>query len=330
MKKFGTLASALAAALAVLGFYRPPRNFLVAPFGSGLSGDSAMASVAPSRGAFGRSGSVRVQFALPGEVVKYPLDVPADTIGLTYEWIALDGMTPVDSAHRTGAIGFSAPVRPGLYQLGIARNGEHRVLGAITVAVMVPFEEKQGGTLDGYRLGTFMAEKKNHAGHERPVGFVRITEAVTELPISKHFRLGDFLSRQETAAWPRYAAMNGRVLDKVELVVAKLAGWRADTLRPQTLLSVHSGFRAPVFNRTVRRAAKDSRHQYGDAMDVAIDADGDGKLTVKDAKIVALAVDAVEQDFPELVGGMGLYTSRRYPHPYVHIDARGKRARWRS
>ncbi|MDQ6831195.1 MAG: D-Ala-D-Ala carboxypeptidase family metallohydrolase, partial [Gemmatimonadota bacterium] len=313
MRKFGTLASALAAALAVLGFYRPPRNLLIAPFSNGLFADSTMASVAPSRAAFGRSGAVRVQFALPGELVRYPLDVPADTIGLRYEWVALDGMTPIDSAHRSDTTGFTAPGHPGLYQLGISRNGEHRVLEAITVAVMVPFEEKQGGKLDGYRLGMFMAEKKNHAGHERPDGFVRITEAVAELPITKHLRLGDFLSRQEQAAWPRYAAMNGRVLDKVELVVAKLAMWRGDTLRPQTLLSVHSGFRAPVFNRTVRRAAKDSRHQYGDAMDVAIDADGDGKLTLKDARIVALAVDAVEQDFPELVGGMGLYTSRRYP-----------------
>ena len=29
-----------------------------------------------------------------------------------------------------------------------------------------------------------------------------------------------------------------------------------------------------------------------------------------------------------LVGGLGLYTSRRYRTPYVHIDTRGKRSRW--
>jgi hypothetical protein len=45
---------------------------------------------------------------------------------------------------------------------------------------------------------------------------------------------------------------------------------------------------------------------------------------------VALAAEMVEREHPELVGGIGLYTSRRYSTPYVHIDARGRRARWRS
>jgi len=45
---------------------------------------------------------------------------------------------------------------------------------------------------------------------------------------------------------------------------------------------------------------------------------------------VALAVEVVEKDHPDLSGGMGLYTSRRYRTPYVHIDARGRRARWRG
>ena len=31
---------------------------------------------------------------------------------------------------------------------------------------------------------------------------------------------------------------------------------------------------------------------------------------------------------PDLVGGLGLYISRRYRTPYLHIDTRGKRSRW--
>jgi len=80
----------------------------------------------------------------------------------------------------------------------------------------------------------------------------------------------------------------------------------------------------------VQYAARDSRHQYGDAADVAIDADGDGRVTLKDEIIVARAVEQVEDEHPELVGGLGLYTSRRYRIPYVHIDARGKRSRWKG
>jgi hypothetical protein len=41
-------------------------------------------------------------------------------------------------------------------------------------------------------------------------------------------------------------------------------------------------------------------------------------------------VDLVEARHPELVGGLGIYTSRLYPTPYVHIDTRGERKRWRG
>jgi uncharacterized protein YcbK (DUF882 family) len=93
---------------------------------------------------------------------------------------------------------------------------------------------------------------------------------------------------------------------------------------------VHSGFRAPAHNAGVWGAARDSRHQYGDAADVAIDANGDGRVTETDELLVARAVDQVELEHPELVGGLGLYTSPDYQTPYVHIDARGKRMRWKG
>jgi uncharacterized protein YcbK (DUF882 family) len=95
-------------------------------------------------------------------------------------------------------------------------------------------------------------------------------------------------------------------------------------------VDVHSGFRSPSHNARVPRAASDSRHQYGDAADVTIDADGDGKITMTDELLVMLAVERVEDANPDLVGGLGLYTSRRYSSPYVHIDARGKRSRWKG
>ncbi|MFN7610689.1 MAG: hypothetical protein ACK5QX_07100 [bacterium] len=77
-------------------------------------------------------------------------------------------------------------------------------------------------------------------------------------------------------------------------------------------------------------SARDSRHLYGDAADVAIDADGDGQLTLFDAYRVEQAVDWVERSHPELAGGLGVYSSRRYSTPYCHIDARGERKRWRG
>jgi len=49
-----------------------------------------------------------------------------------------------------------------------------------------------------------------------------------------------------------------------------------------------------------------------------------------DELLVMLAVERVEDKHPDLVGGLGMYVSRRYASPYLHIDARGKRSRWKG
>jgi hypothetical protein len=76
---------------------------------------------------------------------------------------------------------------------------------------------------------------------------------------------------------------------------------------------------------------------YGDASDVYPDSLGrgfiddlnhDGKSDIRDARIVAAAADAVEAQHPELVGGIGIYPGAKGHGPFVHIDARGRRARW--
>jgi hypothetical protein len=53
-------------------------------------------------------------------------------------------------------------------------------------------------------------------------------------------------------------------------------------------------------------------------------------VTLKDEVLVARAVDQVEDEHPDLVGGLGLYVSHLYRTPYVHIDTRGTRSRWKG
>ena len=77
----------------------------------------------------------------------------------------------------------------------------------------------------------------------------------------------------------------------------------------------------------MRSAARDSRHQLGDAIDLAVDANRDGRVNSKDTKLVTMAVDIVERSHPDLVGGMGIYVRNQ---PFVHIDARGIKVRWRG
>jgi len=101
------------------------------------------------------------------------------------------------------------------------------------------------------------------AGERPPQGFLEITPADVDLPITKHLRVGDFLNHDQQGVWPTYAAVNPKLLDKLELVIQEIARWHGDKAVANIEIDVHSGFRAPEHNRKIRRAARDSQHQYG-------------------------------------------------------------------
>ena len=152
-----------------------------------------------------------------------------------------------------------------------------------------------------------------------------------ELAVSKHLKLKHFLTHDDQKdVWPKYVALHPRLLDKLELFSAEPARRRPEAGGAPLALDVHSGFRTPAHNRRVQLAARDSRHQYGDAADVVVDANGNGLFDRTDYRLVVSAVEAVERMHPELSGGLGIYTSRRYSKPYVHIDTRGVKTRWRG
>lgn len=294
-------------------------------------------SVWASGDAFGSSREVKLRFTLPEQRLEFPLAVAEDPSGLRYQWVAATDSAPVTEPMPLTGATVTAPSRPGFYQLvllhRIARDTSrvtHERIAEPTLAVMVPFAEKTAGVLNGYRIGTYLAERLS--GHrEEPEGFLEVQPGDVGLSVSRHFRLGDFITHDAQAeVWPKYVALNPRLLDKLELVVAQVAKMRGISPDSLDALDVHSGFRTPAHNARVRRAARDSRHQYGDAADIVIDADGDGRITRADSRLVANAVDSVEEAHPDLVGGLGVYTSDRYRTPYVHIDARGHRSRWRG
>jgi hypothetical protein len=316
----------LASAVAVLGAsaFIPSRPAPTAPFAAvGLG-------AAPSLNAFGVSQNVRLRFALPKTGVEFPLEVSGDPSSLTYEWIELRDSIAHEVPRPVSGSQFITPETPGYYRLAIVRGIDRQIISEPTVAVMVPFEKKVAGRLNGYRIGTYLAERLGR--HDHPSGFLEVRPEDAALMVSRHFRLGDFLTHDGQAdVWPKYVVLNPRLLDKLELVLAKIgaqARLQSAGIAQQVAFDVHSGFRTPAHNSGVWGAALDSRHEYGDAADLAIDADGDGRVTLKDELLVARAVDQVEEEYPDLVGGLGLYTSREYHTPYVHIDARGKRSRW--
>jgi hypothetical protein len=326
---FGALLVSAVAVLGASAFITPFHPAPTAPFA--LLG-AARVGAAPSLNAFGVSQEVRLRFALPKTEVEFPLDVSGDPSSLTYEWVELRDSIARDAPRPVSGASFTTPSTPGYYRLAIVRGIDRQIIAEPTVVVMVPFEQKVAGRLNGYRIGTYLAERVGHRDH--PDGFLEVRPEDAALRVSTHLRLGDFLTHDaQTDVWPKYVALNPRLLDKLELVLAKIgsharlkaAGNGGDQ---EVAFDVHSGFRTPAHNNGVWNAALDSRHEHGDAVDVAIDADGDGRVTLKDELLVERAVEQVEAEHPDLVGGLGLYTSGNYHTPYVHIDARGTRSRW--
>jgi uncharacterized protein YcbK (DUF882 family) len=286
--------------------------------------------IAGAADAFGRSGDVRMHFVRAGEAIAFPLEITGDPSGYTYQWMRAGTDESGDVARDLTEQQLLAPLTAGIYELQVARGGIVERLAEPRLAVLVPFERKLGGMLNGYRIGSYPAEwSADRERFERPPGFMEVRAEHADLPLSTHLKVSDFLTHDGQSRWPRYVAVDPRVVDKIELVLGELARRRGDD-RLVFDVRVHSGFRTPLHNAGVEGAARDSRHMYGDAADVAIDADGDGRFTIFDAYRVEQAVDWIEQLHPELAGGLGVYSSPRWPTPYVHIDARGERKRWRG
>jgi len=331
-KSRGGVGATLLVAFATLGaaqFMKAPDDEPVTAFANltaALAPEVALPSAVPTADAFGRSGEVKVRFTLPGEPVEFPLAIGGRADSLGYQWVRIADSTASGEERPLTAEPPVAPKEAGFYRLAVVRGGAREIVDEPTLAVMVPFDRKLGAWLNGYRIGTYLAERVR-GRHDVPEGFLEVRPELLDLQLTKHLKLGDFVTHDDQEnVWPKYVAINPRLLDKLELVLADVGG----SARPELMIDVHSGFRSPDHNREVRRAASDSRHQYGDAADIQIDANGDGKITMTDEIRVMLAVERVEEAHPDLVGGLGMYTSRRYRTPYLHIDTRGKRSRWRG
>jgi uncharacterized protein YcbK (DUF882 family) len=288
--------------------------------------------------AFGRSGDLRVTVAR----MMQPLDrlfVVQDVglEGVTYRWVPLHGTPPeriVGEAFLSA--GLVAPTAPGIWRLRLTRHGEQEEIENLMLITEVPASLKRNGRLNGYHIGAYPAAASGRSDrYAPPGGFIEVTPENRYLPISRHLRLGDFLTKDQFDVWPKYVALDMQLIDKLELVMQelKVMGVRAERLH------IMSGFRTPQYNGpgTGGRALL-SRHTYGDAADVWVehgnglgyiaDLNGDGRRDVRDAQVILEAVNRVEQRYPELVGGAGAYLENGARSPFVHIDVRGTRSRW--
>jgi hypothetical protein len=146
----------------------------------------------------------------------------------------------------------------------------------------------------------------------------------------------DFLTHDQPDTWPKLLVIRLPLLDKLELIRDALAAaGRTPAVR------VMSGFRTPQYNALgvgpLGGRARDSRHMYGDAADIYVDADRDGRMddldrdgrvTIRDARWLAALAGRVEAEHPDIRGGIGVYRATSAHGPFVHVDVRGTPARW--
>ena len=234
--------------------------------------------------------------------------------------------------------------KAGIWKLAVAIGNAIKPISDFSLISMRPRSDKLNGRVGLYYIGSWPGEKgpvsapkkAPPARYQPPSGFIEVTQQNADTRLSEHFKLRDFLTHDQPNVWPKYLVIEMRNVDKLELILSDLASQGIDV----SGVRVMSGFRTPQYNKgggkTGGRAGL-SRHMYGDAADIFIDNDGnggmddlnhDGRIDIKDARVILQAEDRVEAAHPELVGGGGVYPAARGHGPFIHIDSRGYRARW--
>jgi hypothetical protein len=229
---------------------------------------------------------------------------------------------------------WTAPQEPGVHCLSV-REAASPQSTCLNVFVMVPYQGEE--EVNGYRIGHY--ERTPLGGqptYAMPRGLVEVTRANLGTWVSPHFRLAQFVGKQESD-YPKYLVLRTRLLLKLETVLEELRkrGVGSDTL------FVMSGYRTPFYNAAIGNRTKYSRHSYGDAADVFVDRDddgrmdditGDGKADLRDALLIYGMVEELSQDtwFQPFEGGLGIYPPNPRFGPMVHLDTRGTKTRWKG
>ena len=229
---------------------------------------------------------------------------------------------------------WKAPEKVGLYHVRIVKEGTSDSI-SLNVLVMVPFSQDKGGYLNAYRIGEYPETAlKGLSIYERPRGFVEVTEENLETLVSPHFKVAQFVCKQD-GGYPKYLVLSGRLLQKLESILEKVneSGYRCDTLH------VMSGYRTPYYNQEIGNVPY-SLHVFGGAADVFIDADPvddlmddlnrDGHVDENDAKVLYEIIDDLSGKpwHQHFAGGLARYGGTEAHGPFVHVDVRGFHASW--
>lgn len=258
------------------------------------------------------------------------VNVIEEDAGDAFRFEAEDGeFTELGGTHVT----WKAPAAPGFYCLKIFEKGADLGM-CLKVAVLKPWDG-ESEYLEGYKIGRYQDKPfRGNPRYQKPRGFIEVTEENVGMWISPHLQLSQFLCKQKSG-FPKYVLVDTRLLLKLEQLIEEMER-RGNT---GSYLYITSGFRTPAYNIAIGNSTSYSRHLYGDAADLFVDANRDGKLddldmsgstTDADAKIIEAAINAVSATQDYLKGGLGMYSAASYGNPFIHLDTRGYDARWKK
>lgn len=230
---------------------------------------------------------------------------------------------------------WTAPTTTGAYPVKIINRRTNASL-TLNLFVMVPLDRVEDGYLNGYRIGTYPTEPlRQLAMYTRPRGLIEVTEENENILVSPHFRLRQFLCKQD-GGYPKYMILDARLLTTLEqlLEMVNTHGYQARTF------TIMSGYRTPYYNRAIGNRTTYSRHLWGDAADIFIDEeprDGkmddlnqDGIIDAHDADVIYQLIENVSEPRIQKItmGGLARYRETSSHGPFIHVDARGSYARW--
>ena len=346
------LASVLLAAVAVDLGMRPTvlGNLTALPF----AGTDAAADVTPETDAAPASIDSATLAVEPSgfDAGLAPFEVQADGEAITYGRQALFVLpneevvftTPAGGTYTldagagalSGAAGqwtWRAPQTTGASELVLRRDDGATV--TLQAFVMVPYSAMTRGKVNGYHVGAYPAPRAKRAeAYARPRGFVEVTAETAKLQVSPHFTLGQFVCKAG-AGFPKYVVVQPKLLRRLEnlLQAANAEGITASSF---TLMSA---YRTPTYNKGIGNVTTFTRHQYGDAADIFVDEDGDGRMDdinrdgrhdKSDALVLHEIAERTERTVGAgaLVGGLSAYSPTHEHGAFVHVDTRGYAARW--
>ncbi len=251
---------------------------------------------------------------------------------MQFELKAASGAVEKTTEHRWT---WTAPDKPGLTSIVISRKADGETI-KLNTFVMVPSSKLNNRRLNGVLIGQYPPPIGDDPLYARPDGFIEVTEENLSTPVSPHFVLGQFVS-QTNKRFPKYIVLRERLILKLEAMLERFNERGIET----ESLAIVAGYLSPAYNAATGRD-RYSRHIYGGAAlfivdrqpadGIMDDLNGNGVIDDADAQVLYKITDELftEEGKSYLRGGLFVYSTQYKGGPYLMVDARGYRKRWKG